>query len=275
MKVVVINLDKSVERMDKMKKQLQKLKINYARFSAINGRELKNIDEKTTTSCNKFLCNKSMVGCALSHLEILKTFLISKDNFICVMEDDVDISDQLPDFLNKTPEIHEKLNFDIISLFCIGMCSGLSAVEIGGYTITKPLVPFSLTCYIVSRHGAEKILRLIGDKVQYHLDFSIAMKTIFTDLNYYTVTSPHIINLTSQPSTMGLNGKSIAISLFELMKMDFFSWFLNMPVFCFNMKYSISSYMLILITALIIGIKTKYNLLVIFALVEIILLTMF
>jgi len=274
MKIVVINLDKSVDRMNNMSNQLKELNLRYSRFSAVNGKELRNIDSHTSLLCQKLLCNKSMVGCALSHLQVLTDFLKTKDDFICVMEDDLKISSMLPDFLSTIPMIFSNVQFDIISLYCVGMCFGIELFHIKNYKVIKPIFPLTTSCYVVSRKGAETIIHLLGDKVNYHIDFSIAINNLKGTINYFSLHSPQLITTINQDSTIGTKSKSIILTTVDIMQLNFVSWLLNTPIMCIDLKHTISVYMLILLIVFLVGVCKKLYFLAVFALIEIILMKM-
>jgi glycosyl transferase family 25 len=276
MDIVVINLDKSTDRLEKMKKQFHKLNLPLTRFPAIYGKNLEKhiLDNKTTFACKELLCNYGMIGCFLSHMEIIKNFYTkSYYPFICIMEDDIILSEEFPLFLDKLPTIYDQTNFDIVSLFCLGVCSTIKEkVQISNYTMVKPVFPLSATCYVLSRKGAERIQNLLGEKIVYHIDFSIAFSRIFKELDYFLLTNPSLVSLEDGDSTMGTNSKSIAINILKLCNAEKPIWFLNVPVFSFRLKYTISLYLCILIVLLFIAICKKFRILIFIILLEIILL---
>lgn len=271
MKVVVINLDKSTERMEKMKEQFERLDIDYERFSAINGKELVNIREKASVLCSSILCNTGMVGCALSHMEILKKFVESSDEeFICVMEDDVELGDDFSSFL-KFLETTDKIEFDMIRLSCVGMCPG-KTFEVDGYKFARPVFPLGMACYVVSKNGAKKILKIMGEKVGYHIDFVI---TSFGNLDSYVLVSPSVVFLRDEiTSTMGSTSTSLVLFVLDAMGFKNLTWTLRVPALAFNLKTSISIYQVILFCLLVIGLKLESKLLAFFCVIELYLMTL-
>ena len=275
MKVVVVNLDKSIDRMKIMKKQLDSLNIPFERFSAINGKELTDIEiEQTTTkTCSTLLCNRGMIGCALSHIQIMKNFLVSDEEFLCVIEDDALLSDGFPIFLSSIESIYEKIQFDWLSLFCVGICGNFeSFIKVNNYTFGKPLFPLTTTCYVVSRKGAEKVLDYIGDKIFYHVDFSLSMSMLNKDLNYYILVKPNLVSTSYNNSTIGTNSKSIVLNFLEYFNLYNVRWVLNVPIFSIRMKYSFSLYFCLLFILLMIGIQTKSIFLISVSMLELFLL---
>ena len=256
MKVVVLNLDKSVDRMEKIGSQLNRLNISYERFSAIDGKSLTDIDEEAHWICGNLLCNYGMVGCALSHIQIWKDFLKSKDDFICVMEDDIKISAEFPEFLKNINKIYSEIGFDMISLYCSGVCSG-EQISVGEYSFVRPKFPLGAVCYVLSRTGAEKIITKLDNKIMYHIDFVLAFDMLFNSLNYNILIDPKLIDIENGESTLGTNGSSLIINLVD----PKYSWILNVPLFSIRYKYTISIYMAVLFIVLLICILKKWYIL--------------
>lgn len=95
--VVVINLDRRTDRMEKLKVQLNELGITYERFSAVDGKEL-SIDP--------------VVAGTMSHVAVLKKY---KDKKVLVLEDDAYFVDN---FNEKFEEVMQTLpkDYDIFYL---------------------------------------------------------------------------------------------------------------------------------------------------------------
>jgi GR25 family glycosyltransferase involved in LPS biosynthesis len=96
-KVVVINLDRRTDRMEKLIPQLERLGIEYERHSAVDGKEL-GIDPISAGT--------------MSHVQVLKKY---KEQKVLVLEDDAQFID---DFNEKFEEVMQTLpnNWDIFYL---------------------------------------------------------------------------------------------------------------------------------------------------------------
>lgn len=84
--IIVINLDRRPDRMDKFKG------LNFTRFSAIDGTKLvSNFQIQRIFEGNDYNMYRGMVGCALSHLCVWIDFLYNKPNlnYITILEDDI------------------------------------------------------------------------------------------------------------------------------------------------------------------------------------------
>jgi GR25 family glycosyltransferase involved in LPS biosynthesis len=90
-KVVVINLDRRIDRMEQLVPQLNKLGIEYERFSAVDGKELD---------------ISPIIAGTMSHVEVLKN---NRDTKILVLEDDALFVD---DFNEKFEEVMQTLPVD-------------------------------------------------------------------------------------------------------------------------------------------------------------------
>jgi len=103
-------MDKSKERLEKITKNLNSLGLKFNRFSAVNGKELKEteINKVATPLCTNLLCNPGIIGCAQSHKEIWKKLLKdNKTDYYLILEDDAILS-------KKSVEIIKKLETKII-----------------------------------------------------------------------------------------------------------------------------------------------------------------
>lgn len=97
MTVVVINLDRSPDRLAQMGAQLDAHDIRWTRFPAIEPDEESLAQDKRVNQIRAVQLygrklSKGEVGCYLSHMSVLKTFLESDHRFLLVLEDDVVLS---------------------------------------------------------------------------------------------------------------------------------------------------------------------------------------
>ena len=80
-----INLDRSSDRREKMKKMLETIDISNQRISAIDGKNEKMYDIINT---NNYDSTDSEYGCLMSHLEAIRIFKDSTHNIALILEDD-------------------------------------------------------------------------------------------------------------------------------------------------------------------------------------------
>ena len=273
--IVVINMDKSIERLDKIKKNLNYLDLKFTRFSAINGKELNTseLEKSTSDACRNLLCSKSVIGCAMSHVLVWKNFLKSDSEIMCVMEDDCHLSDNFKDFFNDIYNIQTKIGFDMLSLYCEGLCNIGEYIQVDNYKFIKnPLFPLSAMCYFITRKGAEKALKIIGEKINYMVDFSLAIGNVLKNINYVVLTNPKIAKPSLAKSTINNDNKK-GICMY-LLGNNNLKWYLNIPLLTIGMKYEISLYIFLLILLLAFSLCKNYLILALFIIIELVLLNL-
>ena len=177
--IYYINLDGQPERREYMENMYSHWEItDYERISAYDGRE----DDLSDILTGRYPQNMSSgeIGCTTSHLKLLKHFLETSDAPYCVvMEDDVDIntakfwSFSWNQFLARVP-----YDYDVVQLAVI--CPGTLHVNLHRRFVND----FSTACYMITRHHAEKVVRLHcrGDK--YKLDHAVKPRAVADDLIY-------------------------------------------------------------------------------------------
>ena len=99
LKVYLINLEKDVDRLNHMTKQLDQLGIEFERIDAINGREIAEINSPLWQKFNKTRSDKENglgrpltygeVGCSLSHLVCYEKLINSDLDCAIILEDDL------------------------------------------------------------------------------------------------------------------------------------------------------------------------------------------
>ena len=122
-------------------------------------------DDKTKISKARILCH-------ISHIEVLKKFIKSKEKTCFIFEDDIHMKIN-PNILNqeikKVMNVMNKINYDIVFMgYCWENCSKRIPVN---ESIMKPHFPKCRHAYGVTKQGAEKIIKyttplknLPGDK---------------------------------------------------------------------------------------------------------------
>lgn len=261
--IYVINMDKSIDRLNMIKDNFNEYNLKFTRFPAVDGKKIKKsiLNKNTTLLCKTILCNKGIIGCSLSHINIWKQLVNDKStNYYVVLEDDSVVDNLTIETLEEIDTIKDKIDFDMISLFCGPegniLCNQYDKIyELSnGIIIGKPFLALTTTGYIISKKGAKKLISYIN-KINYHVDTEIAINTLFRNINYYSlnmnVVKPNWkINSTIEKS----NSKSILINLLSSMKLYKLVTILNVNVITINMKYSIPLYSLLLVLLLLINI---------------------
>lgn len=111
MKVYLINLDSSIDRLNAATAQLNSLGVDFERVSAVNGKNLTPNEKKAAVNKFRWDCAVGRevwdgeIGCALSHRHIREQIIRDNVPVSCVLEDDVVLSKDFPkvlDYLEKS-----------------------------------------------------------------------------------------------------------------------------------------------------------------------------
>jgi len=177
--VYCINLDGQPERWAYMEAQFKHWEIkDYHRISAHDGRE----DDLGGILKGKYPDNMSggEIGCTTSHLKAIKHWMETSDSpYAIMMEDDcaLDLA-QCWNFTWQDALVRFPYDWDVVQLAII--CTGDLHVKIHKRFVNN----FSTACYVITRHHAEKMMRLHcrGDK--YKLDNGVRPRPVADDLLY-------------------------------------------------------------------------------------------
>lgn len=218
-KAYVINLDRSVDRLQTITTQLNNVGLSYERFEAVDGTKLtkNNIKEFTHPLCYNLMCSSGMIGCAMSHYNLWKKMLKEEKEWMFIIEDDanpvIDIVDRL-----KKIEIMTKQNsklFDkpaMIYLHCLADCYDnelnsrniiIDMLKLSGKILSnKPetyeilqfndmrlfvsKLPMSFQAYIINNKAAKEMVNHI-DKygLRHHIDMITSINPNITTYSVY------------------------------------------------------------------------------------------
>ena len=182
--VYCINLDGQPERWQYMEEQFKYWELkDYTRISAYDGRDddlsdiIKGIYPTNMTS--------GEIGCTTSHLKAMKHFLDNSDApYAIIMEDDCDM--EVVRFWNFSwadVVAHFPYDYDVIQIAII--CTGDIHVKLHKRFVND----FSTACYVISRHHAEKLVRLhcrggYTGVQKYKIDQGVKPRAVADDLIY-------------------------------------------------------------------------------------------
>ena len=182
--VYCINLDGEPHRWKAAEDMLKYWEVeNYTRISAYDGRE----DDLSDIIKGRYPDNMSSgeVGCTTSHLKALKYFIDNSDApCALIMEDDCDLGTAAHwpftwrDFYAKVP-----YDYDVVQLAII------NPAQINVQLHKRFVNDFSTACYMITRHHAEKLIRLhcrggyTGEQ-KYKLDNGVKPRAVADDLIY-------------------------------------------------------------------------------------------
>jgi len=251
--IYVINLDRSKDRLMKITENLNKYNLSFNRFSAIDGSKLSDeqISQHTTKLCRSITCNKSIIGCALSHI-LLWTMLINDDNadYYLILEDDIIINDDFIPVIGKLMPRLYKNNIEYVNLHCGGVACNINEnmFIIDKYKFGKSKFPLCASGNIVSKEGAKKLLKTVYP-IYYHIDYSIALQ----DINHIIVYPP-LVKTQYEESTLSSQTLCIFPNVIRKLHIEYIEWLMNLSIFTINLKFPISVYFIILMSLLIINI---------------------
>lgn len=158
--VVVINLDRDVERLAHMKLELSALSLDFVRFPAIEGAKLPAALLGYFESAEARL-TPGEIGCYASHLEICRRVVAGELlSPLLVLEDDVELSQHLPLVLDRLIETLPA-GWDIVRLAHPSKRAQLQVAELSpAFDLVRySHVPTSTGAYLLSRSGAVRFLR--------------------------------------------------------------------------------------------------------------------
>jgi len=176
--VYCINLNSDKEKWGFMEDQFKYWGVrNYTRVTAYDGR-VSNLREIIEGGYPDGMISQE-VGCTTSHLKAIKQFYDSGEPYAIIMEDDCELdlvnlwNFSWSEFFDRIP-----YDWDVCQLAVI-CTSRVSA------TIHKRFVDeFSTACYLVTRHHAEKLIRLHCSGENYKLDNGVKPRAVADELIY-------------------------------------------------------------------------------------------
>lgn len=176
-KVLWINLDRYTERREYMEGQFKYWEISdHHRIPGVDGRD----DDPTTYLKGKVpsLMNPGEIGCVVSHLNAVKYFVEETDlDEIMIMEDDVDLN--IASYWGFTwNDVRKRMpiNFDACQFTIINPLSVFLTLH------HRFINDFSAACYLLTRHHAEKILRMHKRGDRWKIDQNILPRAVSEDL---------------------------------------------------------------------------------------------
>jgi len=175
--IYVINLDRDTERMASIHANLVRIGLSYERLPAVMGKDVPDWEKLVDLSAYAWRNRLDMprageVGCTLSHLKAMETFLKTDAPWCVILEDDVEV---LPACAEVLRSLAEKDDWDLVKLF--NFHSGLPvkkrALGSAHHLVVHLTRTTSSAAYVVNRRAAETLLksmRPISEQVDHALD---------------------------------------------------------------------------------------------------------
>lgn len=169
MRSLIINLDRSSDRLEAAKVVFRAAGIELERVSAVDENHLAHtmIASVTAPSLSKYRqWDRGAVGCTLSHVRAWQAIAAGPDQFVAVFEDDNRISPDLGNILADTSWIPEgadlirletHLRPQALSSTPFPACGNRRLIEIGDHFTTGS------SAYIMSRTAALRALEMIKE----------------------------------------------------------------------------------------------------------------
>ena len=165
----LINLDRAKDRLNLMEYELDKAQVSYERISAIDASKL-NSEEYTIRNKYDRELVSGEIGCYLSHVKTMKTFLHSEFDFALIIEDDAILVDNFKSILENSiityNELPKKHQWDVLKLFN-GKRKHIKITDIdNSYLIGAcgTSIPITTIAAVWTRKAAEKFLAKINSE---------------------------------------------------------------------------------------------------------------
>lgn len=166
-----------------------------------NGINAKTVDLETIKSHFNLLwfniAPSSALGCAMSHLNVWKTFVKTKNKYCLIVEDDVIFE---PTFsIKKTKHIisNTPTDFDILYMGCFDspcfeflmklLFMNKTNKHLNNKFVKKTNVALATHAYILSRKGAKKLIKLLDHNINNHIDFCLQRLNKTNLIKSYTI----------------------------------------------------------------------------------------
>jgi len=222
--VILINLDRSVQRREQMEQRLKELGLGYVRMPAVDGTaEWEKLQQSVDIPA--FQRNvgrdvlKGEIGCYHSHLQAWAMFLETGQQTLLVLEDDVVFG---PDFLNAMSiALENKDKWDILNLNKIRAKQPVCQAKLDGYSLNAYIGPLTgMGAYLISSRTAATL----GPKLMpiiLPIDLALDRIHIHHQRRYGFEPFPSYVDDENQSTITG--------SSFNTVKK--YSWYLRMPTF--------------------------------------------
>jgi glycosyl transferase family 25 len=175
--IYVINLDRDIERLQSIRANLSSLGLAFERLPAVMGKDVpeweKLVDLSAYAWRNRLdVPRAGEVGCYLSHLKAMETFLRTDAPWCMILEDDVEV---LPACVDVLRSLAEKDDWDFVKLYNnhSGMPVVKRALSVGHRLVAHLTRTTCSAAYVINRRAAETLLKSmlpITEQVDHALD---------------------------------------------------------------------------------------------------------
>jgi glycosyl transferase family 25 len=175
--IYVINLDRDRDRLKSISLNLASLGFNFERVPGVIGKEVTDLQSLVNLQAYAWRNRRDdpragEVGCYLSHLKAMETFLKTEAPWCVVLEDDVEV---LPGCVEVLRGLAEKDDWDLVKLYNnhSGTPVKKRALRAGYRLVVHLTRTTSSAAYIVNRRAAKTLLKSllpISEQIDHALD---------------------------------------------------------------------------------------------------------
>lgn len=180
--IYVINLDRSKDRLEALARRFAKLNIPFERVPAVDGRaldesQLEQVDRRAFRLKHGKEPEPGEIGCYLSHVRAIKSFLDSDRRYALILEDDASPPEQLKGVLEELEDRSQ--HWDMIKLSGVHRGTPVKVANLDGYgDICVMLTQCTgSSAYAIQRHAAQHYLaKLLPITLPYDHEFDKGWK---------------------------------------------------------------------------------------------------
>jgi glycosyl transferase, family 25 len=156
----VINLDRAPERLARIASSLRRLGLEFERLAAVDARALSPaqealLDKPAYRRKHGMEPLPGELGCYLSHVEVMRRMLASKAEFGLVLEDDVLLTERLPDALRGLIEHAQRWDMVKLSAVHSGTPQRVLEVAPGQHLAVMLSRCTGSSAYLINRRAAQ------------------------------------------------------------------------------------------------------------------------
>ncbi|WP_440532737.1 glycosyltransferase family 25 protein [Variovorax sp. YR566] len=162
----VINLDRSPDRMEAMRRRLGRVDLSWRRIPGVDGKTLDlalhaDVDEAGYRRRHGKKMNPAEAGCYLSHLEALRQFLAGPCDWVLVLEDDADFPEDFQQLLQSLLASNEQWDIVKLSSFHSGTPIFTASLH-HPYELAIPLSRhMNANCVLYNRNAARTLSKYL------------------------------------------------------------------------------------------------------------------
>jgi GR25 family glycosyltransferase involved in LPS biosynthesis len=162
--VWVMNLPRDEDRRAFMTEQLVRLGVPHEIVPGVDGRALPADEVAKHNATFRRGFNRDItrgeLGCALAYRQLFRLISNGPDSFVCMMEDDIGLSGDIPSFLQEAT-LRALPPFDVLRLFATGMRRHRIAWKVAathGHDVVVPLrCGWGMQAQIINRDAAARL----------------------------------------------------------------------------------------------------------------------